>query len=214
MGIFKRLLLGGWVLLLLNGFLVVIFPNAAWNRSASWVLFALSIVLFVLTLGFCVAIVIRLISRLGNRITRSNSGGPQGVTLRSERRPQRNWRMLALLAILGIGVFTAALLAFIEHQIEASPVYQASVAKARKSPHVINSLGEPISEGWFSSGELTQSSDGSGHAALMIPLSGPRGNGHLQVEATRKNGSWRLLTLQFTASHQAASDLRGDDQHD
>jgi MFS family permease len=208
---FKRILLAGWLLLLLDGFLVVMFPNTPWNRAASWVLWVLSIALFFSTVAFCVVVAARLASRIGKRITQSPLGDVQQSTACSEKR--KNRLVLGLLAVLGIGVFVVVLLAFIEHQIRTSPVYQASVAKARTSSQVVKVLGEPIKEGWFSSGELTQSTDGSGSATLMIPLSGPKGKGVLKVEAARLAGSWRFSTLQFSAAQQALTvDLRGDDQ--
>jgi hypothetical protein len=199
---FKRILMAAWALLLVNAFLVVMFPNAAWNRAASWTLWVFSIALFVSTFAFCVAVGIRLASRLMGRVTRSKAREEVRVSASSGK--QQPHRLVpTLMVVLGIGLFVAGLLVFIEHRIKTSPVYQTSVAKARTSSEVIKILGHPIHEGWFCSGEVTQSSNGSGHARLMIPLSGPNGKGTLEVEAIRLSGNWRFSTLQFSAAGHA-----------
>jgi hypothetical protein len=120
-----------------------------------------------------------------------------------------------LLSVLAIAAFLVSLLAFIEYDIKASQVYQRSVAEARASSEVIGSLGQPITVGWFSSGEITQSTNGTGWARLTIPLSGPKGKGILKVEAGRLAGRWRLSTLQFISPGQAPTvDLLGDRHRD
>lgn len=200
----KRILIGGWALLLLNAFLVVMFPNAAWNRAASWILWVSSIGLFVSTFAFCAVVTIRLASRLVGRVTRSQGEEKSRVAASSEKQQQHRF-VPALIVVLGIGIFIAGLLVFIEDGIKTSPVYQASVAKARTSSEITEILGRPVHEGWFCSGELTQSSNGSGHARLTIPLSGPNGKGTLEVEAARLGGNWRFLTLHFSAAGHAST---------
>jgi hypothetical protein len=209
---FKRILIGGWALLLLNAVLVVMFPNAAWNSAASWTLWVFSIALFVSTFAFCVVVTIRLASRLVRRVTRSQVGEIPRVAASSEKQQPRRL-VLNLMAVLGIGAFVAGLLVFIEHGIKTSPVYQASAAKARTSSEVTKIIGQPVHEGWFCSGLLTQSSNGSGHARLKIPLSGPNGKGTLEVEAARLGGNWRFSTLQFsTAGHAPTVELCCDER--
>jgi hypothetical protein len=199
---FKRILIGGWTLLLINAFLVVMFPNAVWNRAASWTLWVFSVALFVSTFAFCVVVTIRLVSRVMRRYTRSRVCEIPRVEASSDKQQPRRLALI-LMVVLGIGVFVAGLLVFIEHGIKTSSVYQTSVAKARISSEVIKILGQPVHEGWFCSGELTQSSNGSGHARLNIPLSGPNGKGTLEVEASRLGGNWRFSTLQFSAAGHA-----------
>jgi len=203
----KWILLGGWALFFLNAFLALIFPNAAWNRAASWTLWLFSIALFVFTIGVCVVVTIRLTFKVVRRITRSHVGERSQVLAISKGvRPTRLGP--ALLIALTICVFVAGLLVFIEHQIKASPVYQDSVAKAQTSSEVVRILGQPIHEDWLCLGEISQSSNGKGHAKLKIPLSGPNGRGTLEVVAIRLEGKWRFSALQFSAAgHSPAVDL-------
>jgi len=204
---FKRILFGGWALLFLGAFLIVMFPNAVWNHAASWVVWVFSIALLVSTFAFCVLVTIRLTSRFKSRITQPFVGEGQRLATLSDK--HRSPRLVpALLVALLIGLFVVGLLAFIEHEIKNSPVYQTSIDKARASSDVVKILGQPIHDGWFCSGELTQSSNGSGHARLTIPISGPNGKGTLKVEASLLDGKWRFSILQFSAAgHAPAIDL-------
>lgn len=207
----KRILLAGWALLFLGGVLVVMFPNAGWNRTASQVLWAFSIALFVATLGFCALIAIRLVSRLVRpKPTLHASKTQQPATYSGG--PWRSRLVLGLVSLLAIAAFLVSLLTFIEHEIKSSEVYERSVAEARASWEVIGSLGQPINVGWFSSGEITQASNGTGRARLTIPLSGPKGKGKLKVEAARLAGRWRFSVLQFIPPGQAPTVdlLRGE----
>jgi hypothetical protein len=197
----KRILLAGWVLALLGAFLVVMFPNAGWNHTASQVLWTFSIALVVATFGFCALIAIRLVSRLLRPLRPSHAETPRPATYSG--RPWRRKLVLGLLAILAMAVFLVSLLVFIEYEIKSSQVYQRSVAEARTSSEVIEIIGQPINVGWFSSGEITQSSNGTGQARLTIPLSGSKGNGVLKVEAGRVAGRWRFSILQFISSGRA-----------
>jgi hypothetical protein len=205
----KRILLAGWALLFLGGFLVVMFPNAGWNHYASEVLWAFSVALVVVTIGFWVVIAIRLLYRLVRpRPPAHASKAQQSATYPG--RPRRRKMVVGLLSLLAVAVFLVSLLAFIEYRIKSSQVYQVSVSEARASSEVIGSLGQPVNVGWFTSGEITQASNGTGRAKLTIPLSGPKGRGMIKVEAGRLAGRWRFSTIQFISAGQGLTvDLLG-----
>jgi hypothetical protein len=192
--ILKRILLIGWALLLFLGFLIVEFPNAAWNHAASWIVWVLSIGLVFSTIGFCLLVAIRLISRL------TKPRGPLPIAV-----PQpANWSRLLLLGfmvVVALSVFLAFLLVSIEHEFKAT-LYETSVATARASPELLGMLGTPINVSWFVSGQISQSTNGGGKATLTIPLRGPRGLGRLWVQAQRQAGAWRFSTLQFLPDGQ------------
>ena len=63
-------------------------------------------------------------------------------------------------------------------------------------PAVVEVTGEPIEAGWLVSGNI-QINGQTGRADLSIPISGPRGGGQLQVEATKNAGEWHLDSLTF-----------------
>jgi hypothetical protein len=204
---YKWIILGGWVALLFGGFLVVTFPNTAWNHEVSTILWFFSIILVLTTFGFCILVSARYLFKLVNRV-------PSPITKTSpltHSGGQRRRRVaLSFLAIIGMAVFVTGLLGFIEHEIKSSGVYEISVAEACASPEVTETLGQPVRAGWFTSGEITQSNDGRGRARLKIPLSGPLGKGILKVDAVRIRGNWQFSTLQFVATGRSFTiDLLG-----
>jgi hypothetical protein len=103
-------------------------------------------------------------------------------------RPQawfdRNWKWLvALLLVLVFFIvvsFIAVVLFGVEALIKNSDPYQLAVRRATESPTVAEKLGTPIHIEWFVSGNVNFSgSDGS--VDLSIPISGPKGRGHIGV---------------------------------
>jgi MFS family permease len=202
-----RTLLIGFVLLILGAFLVIEFPKAGWNRYVTEIVWVLSIALAFATLGFCVFLMIRLVSRLVRQVPPRGTSHEESPTSHSQSKRSRG-PIIGFVALFAAVVFIAALLGLIERQIKSSPVYEASVAQARGSAKVLETLGQPVVVGWFVLGELTESSDGSGHATLTIPLKGPKGKGTLRVAAGRRAGDWQLSTLQFvSAAYDSTTDL-------
>ncbi len=210
MKILQRVVLLGWILLFAGAFLVVEFPNAPWNHAASWVLWILSIGLFFLTLGFCLLLAIRLISRLTRRTTRLPAAIPPAPITNPKLSTSRIL-ILGLIGALAISAFVVSLLTYVEHEFKSSTVYRSSIATARASPDILALLGSPIDARWFVSGEISQSTGGGGEATLTIPLKGPRGRGRLWVQAQRQAGTWRFSTLQFLPDgHSPTIDLLND----
>lgn len=194
----KRALLLSWTLLVVGGFFVVEFPNSAWNHLVSQSLWIFSIIVFFATLAVVVLGAIRLVVRV---TALRNAQTPAEVP----DRPRRTLtvRHVATVIIL-LTAFVASLLAFIEREIKSSSVYQAAVNRAQSSGEVVRILGDPLHTGWFVTGELHQSSDGSGQARLNIPMTGPRGGGSLMVRARRREGNWRFELLQFNREGSTA----------
>lgn len=206
-GMFGRILIIGWVLLLFGVSLVLLFPNATWGRAATWSLWAISIALALSTLGFFVLLAIRLGFRLSKRPLRLPVDEAHPLKTNFESSWLRTLG-LCVLVLLGAAAFVASLLVFIEGKVKSSPVYQTSAAQAHISPAVLKILGQPITEGWFVSGQVTEFSDGGGRATLAIPLAGPKGKGTLRVEARRQAGNWRFSILRFvTAGRSSTVDL-------
>lgn len=206
MKILGQILLVWWVLSLFGAFLVIEFPHAGWNHAATETVWGLSISVTLVTLGVCLALVFRPAFGPARPLAQGSGYGPL-PTVYSKNNWSRGW-VIGLVAFFAAAMFVAALLGIVEHQMKSSPVYAASVAQARGSATVLESLGEPVVAGWLVSGELTESSDGGGNATLTIPLRGPKGNGTLRVAAGRRAGDWHLSTLQFVSGgHGSTTDL-------
>lgn len=192
----KRVIIGGWVLLALGAFLVVVLPN---NQDLARIFWVFSISLVVLTFAFLALGFIRVLSRVlesSPRVTARESSGPIG----SSHAERRRLVLGVLLALAGFALFISLLLTFIEYRIRSSPVYQTSMARACDSSYVIEAVGQPIRAGWFTTGTITLYSDGRGRAKLRIPITGPKGRGILTVDAMRISGGWRFRDLQFVAA--------------
>lgn len=89
-------------------------------------------------------------------------------------------------AAVFVGVFGA---------MKHSAPYRDALAKVRADPAAVAALGLPIEPGWLVSGSINEAGGGGGHAALAIPVHGPKDSGVLQVEALRVGGTWRFSTL-------------------
>lgn len=78
--------------------------------------------------------------------------------------------------------------------MKSSDAYRQALARARKSGAVVEALGAPIRDGWFTSGKISVNGP-SGSAELAIPIEGPKGKGKLYVVATKSAGLWTYGTL-------------------
>ena len=106
---------------------------------------------------------------------------------------QAHWK-LALGAAIGlalcgtIAIFTS---------LRNSDVVKLAIATAESNSALAERLGRPLQTGWFITGRLVQSTPGTGHADLAIPVSGPLGSGTLYAEGHKQAGIWHLEMLQF-----------------
>jgi hypothetical protein len=200
---FKRILLGGWALLFAGTLLLALFPAASWFPF----LLPFSLVLVLSTLGYVLAFAGSSILKRVRRNKQSLVTEEPVHETYSQIKRRRKLMLILSMTLLG-ALFVILLLVFIERGVRSSTVCRMSIAKARASSEVTEILGKPIQEGWFISGHLTQSYDGSGYARLLIPLSGPKEKGVLKVDAQRMGGNWRLSELQFvTSGYSSTVDL-------
>jgi hypothetical protein len=110
-------------------------------------------------------------------------------------RPPKKPNPLAWLAIgcavafVGFVAFVVFILVAVFGSMRSSTPYKDSLAIAQSDPRVIAALGSPVKTGLFLSGSI-HTRDDSGEAKLAIPLSGPKGEGTLHVEASKVRGNW------------------------
>jgi hypothetical protein len=78
--------------------------------------------------------------------------------------------------------------------MRSSDVCQMALEKARSSPPVVAALGEPITQGWWVSGNINVSGSAGG-ADVNIPIAGPRGSAAMHVIATKVDGQWTFSVL-------------------
>jgi hypothetical protein len=110
----------------------------------------------------------------------------------------RNWKWFLPVGCLGALVLFAGFIASIMFVtfgvMKSSDAYKDAVAKARAHPAVQESIGTPIEEGLVVTGNIHVSGS-SGNADLSIPLSGPKGDATLFVQAQKSAGQWIYSTL-------------------
>jgi hypothetical protein len=116
----------------------------------------------------------------------------------------RNWKWFIPCAcaasILAIGGFAAAIFGF----IKSSDAYVGALARARSSPSVVAALGSPIRDGFFVMGNVNLNG-ASGEARLAIPVSGPKGDASIFVQASKSLGVWHYdhMIVQVNATLRA-----------
>lgn len=125
----------------------------------------------------------------------------------------RNWKWFVpagcLTVLLGFGGFVALILMSVSRMMKSSDAYRQALARAKASPAVVQALGEPLQEGFFTSGSIHVSGP-SGNADLAIPVQGPKGKGTVYVAATKSMGLWsfRNLEVEVEASGRRIDLLR------
>lgn len=107
--------------------------------------------------------------------------------------------LLALAIVIGIGGFVL----MIAKLMKSSTVYTEALAKVQSSPAAAAALGAPIKDGFLFTGKISEEGS-SGKANITIPVSGPKGSGHLSVYATESDGEWHFnhLTLLVNQTDQ------------
>ena len=110
----------------------------------------------------------------------------------------RNWMWVAPAGCLGVvallACFAAAIVMVVFGFIKSSSVYEGALAQAREHPAVVESIGTPVEDGLFVTGNITVNGP-SGRANLAIPLTGPEGRATLYVVASKSAGAWTYSTL-------------------
>lgn len=116
-----------------------------------------------------------------------------------QRLLSKHWKtslaiVLGLAAVGTVSVFWS---------IGDSDACKMAVAAAQGNPIVKQRLGEPIKRGFFISGNMEESGP-SGHADIMIPISGPRGKATLYAVSEKSAGLWKLESLQARFGDESA----------
>jgi hypothetical protein len=123
---------------------------------------------------------------------------------------ERNWKWfvpaLIIFCLLIFGGFLAAIFFGVTQMMRTSPPYQVAVERALKNPFVQAKLGTPITVGRFTNGNVSISSE-TGYANIEIPLRGPNGHGFVNVEAKKRAGTWRYITLVFSSEDGSGINL-------
>jgi hypothetical protein len=120
---------------------------------------------------------------------------------------RRNWKwatpLLVLLAIVGGGlVYAWPLIRPWFHE-----QYAASLAEIRKSPAVIEKLGEPISTVRpFPAGSITVTGD-RGDANFNFDVKGPKGTAQVSSKSRLMQGQWGFSQLELTFEDNQRIDL-------
>lgn len=110
----------------------------------------------------------------------------------------RNWKWfvptLCFLLLLAFFGFIGLIFYGVATMMHSSDAYQMAIHEAKKSPDVIDKIGEPITEGFFTTGSIN-TNGGSGSADMAIPISGPKGEATIYVSATKSVGRWKFRDL-------------------
>jgi len=110
----------------------------------------------------------------------------------------RNWKWfvptLCLLLLLLFFGFIGLIFYGVFSVMKSSDAYQMAVHEAKSNPEVVAGIGEPITEGFFTSGNINTTGS-SGVADLAIPISGPKGDATIYLSATKSLGKWTFKDL-------------------
>jgi hypothetical protein len=110
----------------------------------------------------------------------------------------RNWKWFVPVGCFSICLlfagFIALIMTFVFGVMRSSDAYKLALIRARAHPAVVEALGSPLQEGWFTSGNVNVTGP-SGNAELSIPVSGPKGSGTLYLEARKSTGEWAFSKL-------------------
>lgn len=124
----------------------------------------------------------------------------------------RNWKWFVptgcLTLVAGFVGFMVLILVVVMASMKSSEVYQEATRRAENDPAVTLALGKPIKTGLFTSGNISVSG-ATGEANLSIPISGPKGSGHIYAEATKSAGIWHYSALEVEVDGRSGRiDLR------
>ncbi len=88
--------------------------------------------------------------------------------------------VVAIVAAVVLGVFGL---------LKNSQPFSDSMAALSANSAAVEALGEPIEAGFFVKGSISIDND-TGTADFAIPVSGPRGEGTIEVEGTKDASGW------------------------
>ena len=101
----------------------------------------------------------------------------------------------------GIAGFIYLMFTLIMGFMKSSEPFKYAMERANANEQVQAALGTPVESGLFVAGSIN-TSGASGSATLAIPISGPKGEGTVYVEARKSAGTWTYATLEVRAPGQ------------
>jgi uncharacterized membrane protein YhaH (DUF805 family) len=121
--------------------------------------------------------------------------------------PTRRWWEKWWLAVIVwsiVIIWYAGFHAAIFHMLAQSDAYRLGVSVAQNSPVVASRLGTPVAVGTPDAGSVSNAlTTNSGAAALSFPVRGPKGSGHIILQAAENEGVWRLTNIQLHLDGEA-----------
>ncbi len=120
----------------------------------------------------------------------------------------QNWKWAVPVGCFGLLIVTVvgglAMVALIFAIMRSTDPYQHALQRVQHDPEIVAVLGEPITPGWYVLGNI-ESSGASGTAALVIPVSGPRGRASVLLESRKVRGQWQFDYLAVNVEGRADS---------
>ena len=100
-----------------------------------------------------------------------------------------------IFAILSAGIGVAIYYGYraAEKALKSSEAYTVAVNALKENPEVKEQLGD-IEETGFPLGAFSENAGGSGKAAFVMSVKGSKASGQYQVEMTRRNSVWYIVT--------------------
>lgn len=109
-------------------------------------------------------------------------------------RTQRNWARAGIALWLIIPLLAALAFYGVTSIMKNSDAYKMSLEQVKGDSRVIEAMGEPITSGWFTSGQITIEGP-NGVANLSIPVSGPKCDGDIISRSRKVDGEWHIYLL-------------------
>ena len=91
--------------------------------------------------------------------------------------------------------------------LRTSPLVSEAVSRANDHREAADTLGPPITAGWFVKGYIRDDETGWSEGQLWIPVSGTKGQGTLYARAGRAYGPWVFSELRLTQDSGRVMDL-------
>lgn len=104
--------------------------------------------------------------------------------------------LLALACLALAGAFVYGILSLVGGAMRDNDAYRIAMAQAAADPRLTAAIGTPIEHDGLISGQFFTGAQS--RASLRIPVSGPRGEATVFVEAETRLGVWRFVVLSVT----------------
>lgn len=108
------------------------------------------------------------------------------------------WKIpLAIVAgVILLCAFVGTVFTIVSYSFHKSFVFNEAIARAERNPQVVNRIGTPLKAGWLPTGNIQVSGD-TGTAQMEIPVTGPRGNATIRLDARKASGTWRFSVVEI-----------------